>query len=347
MAYGPRRPAVTETDVVAPPRPRLRARILANFRRVTRWLWVPLTLPEGERLSVSQRRAVGLARASCALADHALDAKEREPFRDSSARAAALGALRTAAYWAFRAHEGGAVKDVPRDLGEAFEAHAAVAREAAETEARLEAVRAVLVERGAAEDGITDAAVLEADVLVARDFVRSVLREPASREDDREKRWKTRATRLAAVLAVLFVALVATPTFRRMLRPNLARNAVWHTSSATGGYASMGRGFTPKEGGPEVFFQTSIEAEPWIEFDLGEERTIELVGVQNRLDCCLDWPVPLVIEHTIDRQRWTEVGRRIDPFQFWTVTFRPTRARYVRLRVSRETSLHLRSVQIK
>lgn len=332
---------------MTPPRPRLHARILSNFRRVTRWLWVPLTPGEGERLSVSQRHAVGLARASCALADHALDAREGEPFSDESARAAAIGALRTAAYWALRAHGDDAAKDVPRDLREAFEVHAKVAREAAETDARLEAVRSVLVERGTAEDGVTDAAALEADALVARDFVRAVLREPASREDDRRERWKTRATRVAAVLAVLVVALAATPTFRRMLRPNLARNAIWHTSSATDGYASMGRGFNPKEGGPEVFFQTGIEPEPWIEFDLGEERTIELVGVQNRLDCCLDWPVPLVIEHTVDRQRWTEVGRRIDPFQFWTVTFRPSRARYVRLRVSRETALHLRSVQIK
>ena len=144
-----------------------------------------------------------------------------------------------------------------------------------------------------------------------------------------------------------FEGLRAEELVRRALRPELARNAPWRVSSTLPEYPAAGRGFSTLEGGPDIFFHTRTEAEPWVEFDLGAGASVESVRVQNRLDCCRDRAALLVVECSADAATWRELARRAEPFYEWTATFARTPARYVRLRAPRTTTLHLAAVEIR
>jgi len=101
------------------------------------------------------------------------------------------------------------------------------------------------------------------------------------------------------------------------------------------------------DGSNTHFFSTQAEDSPWIEFDLGSIASISYVRVINRLDCCQERAVPLVIEVADQRRTWSEVARREESFVLWSATFRRRPARYVRLRVARPSILHLSYVEIQ
>ena len=56
--------------------------------------------------------------------------------------------------------------------------------------------------------------------------------------------------------------------------------------------------------------------------------------------------VPLVLEVSDDGASWREVIRRPDVFATWYPTFPAQKARYVRLRVDRISTLHLEAVRV-
>lgn len=172
---------------------------------------------------------------------------------------------------------------------------------------------------------------------------------PASVEDDSALAlWRERAWRVIVLVLVLAAAVAGARELRLRLRPELAASARWTLSSSQFPDKASGRGFdTTSEGLPNMFFQTTTEAEPWIEFDLGAPRAVTLVAIQNRLDCCRDWPVPLVVELSTDHRRWTEVARKVEPFDVWRAVFPEATGRYVRLRVPRPTQLQLGWVEIR
>lgn len=91
----------------------------------------------------------------------------------------------------------------------------------------------------------------------------------------------------------------------------------------------------------DIFFCTTDENNPWVEYDLGDRKTFTHVVVKNRSDCCPDRAVPMVLEVSDDRTSWHEVARRDDTFSTWRAEFPATRARYARLRVLRRSILHL------
>ena len=57
--------------------------------------------------------------------------------------------------------------------------------------------------------------------------------------------------------------------------------------------------------------------------------------------------MPLVVEFSQDRVHWTEVARRIEEFSEWTLTLAPRKTRYVRLRIARPSTFHLKDVVIR
>ncbi len=91
----------------------------------------------------------------------------------------------------------------------------------------------------------------------------------------------------------------------------------------------------------DIFFCTTDEVDPWVEFDLGERPAFTHLVVRNRGDCCPDRAVPLALEVSDDRTTWREIARRDETFSTWRASFPRTRARYVRLRALRRTILHL------
>jgi hypothetical protein len=160
--------------------------------------------------------------------------------------------------------------------------------------------------------------------------------------------WRERAWRCTVLALTLAFAVAGAGELRLALRPERAKAATWRLSSTQGPGPVTARGFdATSEGLPNIFFQTLTEPNPWIEFDLGVARGVAVVRVVNRLDCCRDWPVPLVVEGSTDHVRWQPLARREEPFDTWRAVFPEAQARYVRLRVPRPTQLQLSWVEIR
>jgi hypothetical protein len=80
---------------------------------------------------------------------------------------------------------------------------------------------------------------------------------------------------------------------------------------------------------PGYFFSTAQDDNPWVEFDLGSLQTVSGFRIANRVDCCWDRAIPLVVEVST-----------------WKGHFPSARARWVRLRVPRTSYLHLSGVRL-
>jgi hypothetical protein len=118
----------------------------------------------------------------------------------------------------------------------------------------------------------------------------------------------------------------------------------WHSSSSYPGFPGSGvKVARPQE---VAFFSTNDEVNPWWSIDLQAPQLLGSVTVVNRTDCCPDRAVPVVIEVSPDGQTWREVSRRTETFRTWSPSFKPTKARYLRLRALRRTLLHFKDVRI-
>jgi hypothetical protein len=98
--------------------------------------------------------------------------------------------------------------------------------------------------------------------------------------------------------------------------------------------------------GTRIFFHTNEEQSPWVEFDLGKETAFSKVKVRNRTDCCEERAVPLALEISHDREKWTQIARKKNPFRSWTADVGHKRARYVRARLLGTAFFHLESVMV-
>ena len=148
------------------------------------------------------------------------------------------------------------------------------------------------------------------------------------------RRW----SRFAAVAATLVLAFVGVRA--ATLGPNLVADNHFRTSSSWSGCAANPPCL-------DLLFHTDHQSSPWVEFDLGEPKTFRRIEVSNRTDCCSERAVPLVAEVSNDRVKWTEVARQDAEFSSWTAKLKSTKARYVRLRVPRDTVFHLKAVAIR
>ena len=119
----------------------------------------------------------------------------------------------------------------------------------------------------------------------------------------------------------------------------LAEGRPWKASSALPGFPRSGTVMAlPVQ---DFFCHTEEEEGPWVEIDLGSARQVRTVTVGNRLDCCAERALPLVVEVGTDGGKLVEVARRTLPFGVWSEPIRPQLARYVRIRVAGKSYLHL------
>jgi len=137
------------------------------------------------------------------------------------------------------------------------------------------------------------------------------------------------------VLALVAQQLI--PTIH--LKPSLTEGRPWRASSTLD--VCKPQEHWCADAVTDIFFCTTDENDPWVEFDLGDRKTFSRLVVKNRSDCCPDRAVPLALEVSDDRTSWREVARRNDTFSTWRAEFPATRARYARLRVLRRSILHL------
>jgi hypothetical protein len=175
--------------------------------------------------------------------------------------------------------------------------------------------------------------LVEAEVLLGK-LLRLLRDETAIPRAMRWLRWGFALLCAAAVTAAM------TPTFGRLARGRYK----WTASSASFDFATSGRLWD--HGASGLIFHSAFENAPWVSIDLLRTRSIHVVSITNRDDCCQQRCIPLVIEAAGDDGHFVEVARRKDAFSVWDAEFAPRRARYVRLRVEGQTFFHLREVEI-
>jgi hypothetical protein len=94
-----------------------------------------------------------------------------------------------------------------------------------------------------------------------------------------------------------------------------------------------------------ILFHTLSEPSPWFEFDLGRDFALSEIYLQNRSDYCPECAVPLVVEVSSDDREFRVAARRFSVFDRLTLPL-ATRARYVRVRVTRQSFLHLEDIRV-
>jgi hypothetical protein len=307
-----------------------------GLSRSTEWVLRRQALREA-RAAVPARgqrrdRAVCQARLLLEVARRVAEPVERLP--PGARPPVRLTLYRQAAYWALvagRSDDG----DAPPDLGAAWAAaDPEHLRRAAHGDPNQEAVKRVLVDRS--EPDPLD--VADEDTSRARDFTQTLLADldGPKRRVDRVlfQRW----WRVTLVLLLLAIAVMGAR--KLTLGPNMLADKPMRVSSSWSGCAQ-------DAGCQSVMFHTEHELNPWVEFDLGERKTFRRLEVTNRADCCSERAIPLVAEISDDRASWTTIGRRETEFSTWTLTFPPKTARYIKLRVARMSTFHLKDVALR
>ncbi|MET0385137.1 MAG: discoidin domain-containing protein [Polyangiales bacterium] len=167
----------------------------------------------------------------------------------------------------------------------------------------------------------------------------------------RARSWTTRHQRIVtvaamtlAILAIGLLAVGAKYAYDGLDLGNLARGKRWRASSRAEGLPSTGLLTNDAE---HFFFHTKEQKSPWVEVDLGKPTSISSARIVNRDDCCLGRAAPLVLEVSTDHKHWDEVAKRERKFRTWSLSFEPRTTRWVRLRVPRASTLHLRQIVIR
>jgi hypothetical protein len=305
--------------------------------RALRWFLGGVTPDALPTLDAAQKTLRERARVALALGDQcAAGELPGAAGLDEDAPAQAVSLYREATRWALAA-----ARDVSADadLGARLDAQADSLRRAVGEEVFSQGRRA-LVDRTTDETFALPRETQRDDAAhagaVARALVEALhLRETALRGA---------ATRGGGMLVTVLALLVAVPAGRAAMREDLAARATWRASSAAEALPLAGRGASPT-GGAAMFFHTAPESAPWVQLDFGARVALHKVDVENRVDCCGERAVPLVMELSSDGAAWTEVARRAEPFGTWTVDLPAREARYLRLRAMRVTSLHLHAIR--
>ena len=181
----------------------------------------------------------------------------------------------------------------------------------------------------------------EDDVARVRAFARNLVREADAPRRRVERLLLQRWVRIALACAVLVLLALGGQALWR--GSNLAKGKPFRLSSTWSGWDAC----VATNGCFDLMFDTEAQDNPWVEFDLGKPTKVRRIEVLNRVDCCAENASPLVAEVSIDRATWAQVARIDATFDNWEANFPPRIARYVRLRVARNSSLHLRAIDIR
>lgn len=161
--------------------------------------------------------------------------------------------------------------------------------------------------------------------------------------------WRLEWVKLKRILRVaLFAVFVLVPVLfavsALLAKPDLAKGKPWRVSS-------IGIECHPEKsdcGGTatDILFHTKNEQNPWFEYDFGAPLAFSSLTIRNRSDCCQERALPLIVEVSNDDKNFHEVIRRDEAFSTWQPKFAVQHARYLRLRVPRESMLHLEAIKV-
>ena len=294
-------------------------------------------------------RAVTFAKRARASADLAQTiAIPNEP-GEAPVEATACELFRQSAYWSLCAlsARSGVAPSASYDAAVWDSLDRAVLVQAA-TEDRSEVVRDLLCNGSF----VQFAELASPEQVTACEDLRKLAQELLRKVDRRDELvgaiYQERLIRLGALGVFAVVLAVGAHQVSAALekRRDLAFNHPWRASSR---YGKEGGCSSPAQDCAEAsgfFFHTNEEASPWVEFDLGDEKSFARVDVTNRTSCCSDRAVPLTVEISSNHGTWRSVAQRDTEFSHWTATFKPVTARWVRLRLLSRNYLHLSRVEI-
>jgi hypothetical protein len=315
---------------------------MAELRQKARW--------EATNVLVFDRRA----RVAAELARRTLE--PAEAFVNGPAHALACDLYRQSSYWSLRGlAEARAATEAPREgvptTAEAFDGLWTGIGRAPGPPVVLDPA---LLERARQNfsRSFVDFAELPAEeqVRTARELQRvaeGLLTASQSTRTEMDAVWLRRLFVLGTVFVVVALGVASTVALGRWreARSDLAAGKPWRASSALGNYGCKSPAQTCEDS-PDYFFHTADEDRPWVEIDLGAVQSIAAVRLENRKDCCAERAVPLSVEISTDKTQYREVLHKQDTFRSWKGEFTPVKARYVRLRATRKTMLHLSSVRV-
>jgi hypothetical protein len=323
------------------------------FARAWEWLWRGAALAQGRAALTGASELERRARLAATVAAHAFEPRERFAAGDAAFLGCEL--YREAAYWCLRALTGPRTRLVSATERERTASRAE--REALWQQAdaalllRVAGDTAVLAQLRAAfvDSSFADFAELPADqqarlATQLRALSAALLEQLDAPQRELDLLLLQRLTRTGALLAAAAIALLVTVRVLDKMQPDLARGRAWRASSED--FPGCKSPQQDCDDSPYYFFHTRAEANPWVEIDLGAERTFSQVKVKNREDCCLERAVPLVVEVSNDRKQWMRLAQKTSPFTSWTADFASTRARWVRVRVQGRGPLHLKQVRV-
>lgn len=317
-----------------------RARLAALAELFTRRAALAAAPP----LTPTQRAHVALAEAALRVADHQLELVHAGDERATASAAVSL--YREALHWALCALDGDATP--ARSLPPVF---ARLPRrrlaELAGGSVALHALAEALVHEGFVETAHRPRGSQLELADAARTFVHAVLAEAVRPDVRAASLRRQRVTRPLALIAVVaaMVAVATTCARTSPRRVDLADGRPFIVSATPAPAPVTGHVNRGLRGGH--FFETGTQIAPWIRVDLGGERTIAEVVVENRRGCCEADAVPLVLEASGAVGPYRTLAERAQPFSTWEARFAPTRARYVRLRVAgRRTTLRLAGIHV-
>jgi hypothetical protein len=317
-------------------------------KRLGDWFWrgsalakARQALPElGERSAAFARRA----RAAAELAQNMLAADEPG---EASSEGSACENYRQSSYWALcallaKGEPAFQLDDSERVWGVLDDA--LLVQSASED--RVESLRSALRSGSFVYFAELPASEQAALLIELRKLAQALLVKLDERSITLDAIYLERAWRLG-LLALLLLCVALTPAGVKKLieaRSELIAGKAWRTSSKLDGGGCTSPAQTCTES-PSFFFHTAEESSPWVEFDLGANRKISKVRVDNRLDCCADRANPIVVEVSTDQKHWRKASRHDGEFTSWEAEFAPVEGRYLRVRALKQTYLHLASVR--
>lgn len=172
-----------------------------------------------------------------------------------------------------------------------------------------------------------------------RRFASRLLREAQRGQWQLEWLWLKRLLRLLLVLLPVALGVAVL-----LHKPDLAKGKPWRTSSEE--YKCYPNRLECGGKTTDILFHTKTEESPWFEYDFGVALAFSSLVVRNRSDFGPERAIPLIVELSNDGKEYREVARRSEPFIVWRPSFTTERARYLRLRVPRQTMLHLEAVSV-
>jgi peptidoglycan/LPS O-acetylase OafA/YrhL len=184
--------------------------------------------------------------------------------------------------------------------------------------------------------------------LVERPFIRvgRILTDPSRTESLTVPRWALRGGGIVAVLLALVY-------YRHDLELAVGPRNLALGKAVTASSQAEGRGppalLTNGLLEPEYGLHTKKEDHPWAVIDLGAPTSIGAIRVYNRADGYQDEPLPMSVSLSVDGKSYVTMAWEDCLFTQsfpWRIRGAGRMARYVRLRVERESTLCLSEVEV-